>query len=74
MNAADYDVRTAAHVAAGKGHASVLRYLERNGADMQAVDGWMQTPRDDALKNRQFEVAAMLPAAERGVLTPPRSS
>ena len=46
-NAADYDKRTAAHIAACEGHVVALRTLSENGADLTLKDRWGQTPGDE---------------------------
>lgn len=47
----DYDLRTAAHVAATSGHKHVLDYLYREGCSFDVPDGWGQTAVDEALRN-----------------------
>eukprot|EP00186_Timspurckia_oligopyrenoides_P001333 CAMPEP_0182451250 /NCGR_PEP_ID=MMETSP1172-20130603/43616_1 /TAXON_ID=708627 /ORGANISM="Timspurckia oligopyrenoides, Strain CCMP3278" /LENGTH=1024 /DNA_ID=CAMNT_0024649003 /DNA_START=175 /DNA_END=3249 /DNA_ORIENTATION=- len=50
-NYADYDRRTALHLAASEGHAEVAELLLLNGADVNARDRFGRTPVDDALKS-----------------------
>lgn len=44
VNAADYDMRTAAHVAAAEGSVAAIRILVSHGADLSLVDRWGNTP------------------------------
>jgi len=56
------DTRTALHVAAGAGHAGLVRILLDAGADVVARDGDQKMPRD--LATLHPEVVAMLRAEE----------
>ena len=64
LSAADYDGRTALHLAAAEGHTAAVRYLLQQGADANAVDRWGRTPIEDALQREHGTVAALL--ADRG--------
>ena len=44
VNSSDYDMRTAAHVAAAEGHLNVIQFLIWFGADLTARDRWGKTP------------------------------
>src|SRR5262249_15792969 len=57
---ADYDGRTALHLAAAEGQAGVVRYLLAADADPQPVDRWGGTPLSDAEGNGHTEIAALL--------------
>jgi len=46
INSADYDNRTALHVAAEKGHKDIVRYLISVKADINKVDNLGNTPKD----------------------------
>lgn len=48
----DYDKRTALHLACAEGHARVVMYLIKAGADVNATDRWGVTPIEDAMKGR----------------------
>ena len=50
VDAADYDKRTAAHIAAAEGNASALRVLASFGADLTLKDRWTNTAEDEAKK------------------------
>ncbi|CAM8971418.1 unnamed protein product [Rhodiola kirilowii] len=44
----DYDRRTALHLAASEGHASIVELLLHYGADVNLKDRWQRTPLTDA--------------------------
>ena len=48
VNAADYDGRTAAHIAAAEGNVSAIKVLARNGADLTLEDRWKNTVQREA--------------------------
>lgn len=60
LDYADYDERSAAHVAAASGQIKVLKYLHYRGADMQVTDRWGGRPIDDANKKGHHRAAAVL--------------
>jgi ankyrin repeat protein len=65
VNAADYDGRTALHVAAASRGADVAAFLlEQPGVNVNALDSLRNTPLQDAIKSGNARVAAML--RERG--------
>jgi ankyrin repeat protein len=43
VNAADYDKRTAAHIAAAEGNVAAMKVLAENGADLTLQDRWQNT-------------------------------
>lgn len=67
LDCADYDIRTAAHLAAANGNLEVLRYFHKHGVDLEASDRWQGTPLDDAINEGHDEVADYL----RDWLEPP---
>lgn len=60
VNLADYDGRTALHLAASEGRADVLRYLLPLGAATDVADRWGNTPLDDACRNGDAASIALL--------------
>jgi glutaminase len=63
INAADYDGRSPLHLAASEGHAHVVKWLLRHGADALVTDRWGGTPLDDARRGNHDEVVAMIEQA-----------
>ena len=55
INMADYDKRTALHLASSEGHESVVRFLLDEGNDVNCKDRWKGTPLVDALRGEHFE-------------------
>ncbi|CAI5516497.1 unnamed protein product [Closterium sp. Naga37s-1] len=74
-NSADYDGRTALHVAAAEGHLNVVKVLLQGGASPSVRDRWHRTPMDEARDNNHtVVVATLLRAAASATPTPsPRS-
>lgn len=60
LDAADYDGRTALHLAASEGRARVVAYLIRRGVNPAPVDRWGNTPLDDARRGGFTEVERLL--------------
>lgn len=60
FNTADYDGRTALHLAAAAGHMKLFTWLVQCGADINATDRWGGTPLEDAIKQNQVEAAKLL--------------
>jgi len=57
---ADYDGRTALHVACCEGHVEVVRYLLDLGAPVHMRDRYGDTPLDDAVTFRRATIVSML--------------
>jgi glutaminase len=63
LDGADYDGRTALHLAASEGHAHVVEYLIAQGVNLSPVDRWGGAPLSDARRNNQEAVLTLLEAA-----------
>ena len=60
LESADYDHRTAMHLAAAEGRVEVVRTFIAHGVEVNPRDRWNNTPLDDALRHGQEEVAHLL--------------
>ena len=60
LNAADYDARTAMHLAACNGQLEVIKFLLANGAFVSPRDRYNLAPLDDAERENQQEVISYL--------------
>uniref|UniRef100_A0A0D6R1J6 non-specific serine/threonine protein kinase n=1 Tax=Araucaria cunninghamii TaxID=56994 RepID=A0A0D6R1J6_ARACU len=60
VNTADFDSRTALHVAACEGRKDVVALLLRRGADVNCKDRWGSTPLADAIHYKNHEVCKLL--------------
>lgn len=60
VNYADYDKRTALHLACVEGHVEVVKLLVAAGADVHFKDRWDVTPLDEATKNNQTDVVEVI--------------
>lgn len=65
LNSADYDGRTAAHLAASEGQTHVLEYLIAMEVKLDPVDRWHGTPLDDAKRENHEAVVRLLSANHR---------
>merc|ERR1712167_84599 len=52
IDATDYDLRTALHVAASEGHEDLVRHLIGKGASVHSKDRFGNTPLSDAVRSR----------------------
>ncbi|XP_074579578.1 potassium channel KOR2-like [Curcuma longa] len=59
-NTANYDGRTALHMAAGRGHEQVVKFLIKRGVDVNCIDKFGNSPLLEALKAGHELVAAVL--------------
>jgi glutaminase len=68
---ADYDRRTALHLAATEGHSDVVEFLLEHGAYNSPIDRWGSTPLDDAILNEFVDIQEILEKADahRGTVT-----
>lgn len=60
LDAADYDGRTALHLAAAEGHRDAVEFLLSRGVDPMPVDRWGGTPLDDANRSGHRQLAQLL--------------
>lgn len=57
---ADYDGRTALHLAASEEQLEALRYLLQLGIDVNPIDRWKNTPLDEAIRGDHSSVVSIL--------------
>lgn len=60
VNAADYDKRTAAHIAAAEGNVAAIKVLAANGADLTLQDRWGNTVQMEAKRANARQLNAFL--------------
>ena len=60
VNSADYDRRTALHLAASEGNKRMCQYLVDHGANINCADRWKGTPLSDAMREGHTAVAQFL--------------
>ena len=56
INAGDYDLRTALHLAAAEGSLEVVKYLVSHGHPLFVRDRWGATPLDEAKREKRSSV------------------
>ena len=60
MGQADYDGRTALHLASCEGHTDIVRFLLKVGkVKKNPMDRWKRTPQDDAEENNHIEIVEL---------------
>eukprot|EP00041_Stephanoeca_diplocostata_P021888 m.516984 g.516984 ORF g.516984 m.516984 type:complete len:678 (-) comp21934_c0_seq4:2104-4137(-) len=74
VNVADYDHRTAMHLASADGHSEAVQFLLDHGADPNPMDRWGNTPLGDARAAGNTDVAAMLEAVLQTHADPTRTT
>lgn len=67
VDAADYDGRTALHLAASEGHAAVVNFLLKNNADVNPIDRNGDTPLANAKEYGHTDICKIL-GARRGFI------
>lgn len=60
LNSADYDGRTAMHLAASEGHLHIIEYMIQQKVNLAPLDRWGGTPIQDALRHGHQKIAALL--------------
>jgi len=60
LKGADYDGRTAIHLAASEGHAQIVAFLISKGVDIDPMDRWNGTPLADAYRGNHEAVIRLL--------------
>jgi glutaminase len=66
LSEADYDGRTALHLAASEGRDHVVEYFIEQGIELSPVDRWGNTPLDDARRGGHAKVVSLLGDTGRG--------
>jgi glutaminase len=65
LNGADYDGRTAIHIAASEGHTHVVQFLIAKGVHVSPQDRWNGTPLADARRGNHAAVIKVLEECAR---------
>lgn len=60
VNAGDYDMRTALHVASSEGHIEVVQFLVSQGANVNAVDRFGNAPIDGSVQAEMQHTSPVL--------------
>ncbi|MFH4975166.1 hypothetical protein AB6A40_001875 [Gnathostoma spinigerum] len=60
FSSADYNGRTALHVAAGKGHFNVVKYLIKHGCNVHSKDQWDENPLRNAIRSKNLQCIKVL--------------
>jgi glutaminase len=62
INGADYDGRTALHIAASEGQVATVQYILQNGGNRDAKDRWGNTPMEDATRSGRTGIVELFNA------------
>lgn len=60
LDEADYDGRTAIHLAASEGHDNIVQFLIAKGINLTPKDRWGGTPLDDAKRHCKVSTVSLL--------------
>jgi len=63
LDGADYDGRTALHLAASEGQAHIVEFLITKGVNLNPIDRWGGSPLSDAKRNNHEAVIGILGTA-----------
>jgi glutaminase len=63
LDGADYDGRTALHLAASERQSHIVEYLIAKGVNLNPIDRWGGSPLSDARRNNHEAVISMLETA-----------
>jgi ankyrin repeat protein len=74
VNAADYDKRTAVHIAAAEGNVAAMRVLVEHGADLTVKDRWSNTLYEEADRSTSEELLEYLGTLKDASDGPPLES
>lgn len=66
LGGADYDGRTALHLAAAEGRAEIVRWLLDHGVAPSPLDRWRRTPLDEAIPYPEVDAALRAAGAVHG--------
>jgi glutaminase len=60
LDSADYDGRTALHLAAAEGHLPLVQYLVKHVSHINPKDRWDNTPLEDAKRGQHHDIIKLL--------------
>jgi potassium channel len=65
LDAADYDMRTALHIAASEGNLAAIKVLVEGGADLSVKDRWNHSIEDECKDSKSFKVMDYLDSIKK---------